>query len=82
MGPAKLVSLLSVWGLALLGSGLLVLAGAHWPEPPPLSPPLVWSMVLAPPALVGLWLASRWSRPSGAVAREGRESTPRLREQG
>lgn len=81
MDPPKLVSLLSVWGVALLGSGLLVMAGARWSEPPPITPLLVWSMVLAPPALVGLWLASRWSRPLGAAAREGGESPSRLREQ-
>jgi hypothetical protein len=58
----KLASLLLVWGLALIISALLVLAGQHRPEPLVPTPALVWGLVLSPPLLMGLWIAGRWDR--------------------
>ena len=58
----KLVSLLLVWGLALMISALLVLAGQHWPEPLVPTSARVWVPVLSPPLLMGLWIAGRWDR--------------------
>ncbi|MCP9775536.1 hypothetical protein KBY58_01635 [Cyanobium sp. HWJ4-Hawea] len=51
---------LQLWALALALSVVLVAAGDRWPEPLQLQPLLVWGLVLAPPALMGIWLLSRW----------------------
>jgi peptidoglycan/LPS O-acetylase OafA/YrhL len=62
---SKPVQLLIAWGVALLLSGLLVLAGERWPEPLEIRPLVLWSLVLGPPALLAVWLASRWGRCGG-----------------
>jgi hypothetical protein len=45
-------------------SAALVAAGARWPEPLSISPPLVWALLLVPPALMALLLLLRWPLPS------------------
>lgn len=59
---SKSVQLLISWGAALLLSALLVMAGQRWPEPLTIRPLLLWSLLLGPPGLLALWLASRWRR--------------------
>ena len=70
MPLAKLRDLLRSWALALAVSAALVAAGDRWPAPLEIHPPLVWSLVLIPPALMALVLLLRWPVPEG----EGRES--------
>ncbi len=79
MAATRPVPLLVTWGAALLVSALLVGAGLRWQEPLPLLPWLVWSLILLPPALMGLWLASRWRAlaslgASPATGEEGESS--------
>lgn len=61
-----------LWVLALGFSALPVAAGRHWPQPLVITPRLIWLLVLGPPAVMALWLASRWSLPPGG---EGGESS-------
>lgn len=56
-------SLLRVWGVALLVSLLVVMAGRRWPGPPPLHLPLVALLTLLPPLLVIAWLVRHWRLP-------------------
>ncbi|QEY33486.1 hypothetical protein EVJ50_10545 [Synechococcus sp. RSCCF101] len=57
---------LVLWSAALLASAALRWCGNRWPEPLPPSTPLVLLLVLGPPALLSLWLLSRWpGRPGG-----------------
>lgn len=53
---AKLVSLGWVWGLALVLSALLRWAGQRWPQGLAVNPGLALTLVLVPPALMGLVL--------------------------
>ena len=53
---AKLPHLLPYWVLALAMSAALAAAGGRWPEPLPIWPPLVWGLLLVPPALMALLL--------------------------
>jgi hypothetical protein len=71
MPLAKLRDLLRSWALALAGSAALVAAGDRWPQPLAIQPPLVWSLVLLPPAVMALVLVLRWPVPEG----DGRESS-------
>ena len=71
MAAAKLPSLLLGWSLALLISALLVSAGQRWPEPLAVVSWQVWALVLIPPLLMGLWIASRWSRVPAAAVHPG-----------
>jgi hypothetical protein len=57
---AQLSHLLPYWVLALVMSAALVVAGARWPEPLSISLPLVWALLLVPPALMALLLLLRW----------------------
>ncbi len=75
MAAARPAPLLLSWGSALLLSALLVAAGRRWPEPLPPLPWLVWGLILGPPALMGLWLASRWRRVSAGEEGESTDST-------
>lgn len=70
MPLSKLRALLRSWALALAVSAALVAAGEHWPEPLPIQPALVWSLVLGPPALIAVLLLLRWRLAAG----DGRES--------
>ncbi len=70
MPLAKLRDLLRSWALALAVSAALVAAGDRWPQPLAIRPPLVWSLVLLPPAVIALVLVLRWPVPEG----DGRES--------
>ena len=60
-----------VWLAALLLSGGLAWAGHHWPEPLAIDLGWVVTLVLVPPALMGLWLLLGWgsgtneARPTG-----------------
>ena len=65
---AKLPYLLPYWVLALAMSAGLAAAGGRWPEPLPIWPPLVWGLLLLPPALMALLLLSRWPLPSAPPA--------------
>jgi hypothetical protein len=56
-------SLLRVWGLSLLLSLLLVLAGRLWPQSLSPRPLLVALPALLPPAVVMLLLWRRWRLP-------------------
>ena len=71
MTRAKPAQLLIAWGMALALSALLVLAGEHWPEPLPIRPLPLWILVLGPPGLLAVWLASRWRQCGGG---EGQSS--------
>lgn len=61
---AKLTRMGLLWFAALLLSGALVLAGRRWPQPPPPSPGLIWTLLLAPSLLMGLWLLRHWAMPA------------------
>ena len=61
---AKLSQMGLLWFAALLLSGALVLAGRRWPQPPPSSAGVVWTLLLAPSLLLGLWLLRHWSLPA------------------
>ncbi len=65
---AQLSHLLPYWVLALVMSAALVAAGARWPEPLSIWPPLVWALLLVPPALMALLLLLRWPLPSALPA--------------
>ncbi len=65
MPVTKLRALLRSWALALAVSAALVAAGERWPEPLPIQPLLVWSLVLLPPALMAVVLLLRWRLPAG-----------------
>jgi hypothetical protein len=65
---AQLSYLLPYWVLALVMSAALVAAGARWPEPLSIWPPLVWALLLVPPALMALLLLLRWPLPSAPPA--------------
>ncbi|MCP9819559.1 hypothetical protein KBZ18_08645 [Synechococcus sp. Cruz-9H2] len=62
MITGKLTTLVFGWSLALLISALLVSAGQRWPDPLPVVAWQVWGLVLIPPLLMGVWIASRWRR--------------------
>jgi hypothetical protein len=68
LADGKLPSLILGWSLALLISALLVSAGQRWPEPLAVVPWQVWGLVLIPPLLMGVWIASRWDRVTTAAA--------------
>jgi hypothetical protein len=75
MGSSKLRQIGGLWALALLGSALLVAAGRHWPDPLPPRLDLVWSLVVLPPLVLGVWLLVGWRLPdTGDVADDGGES--------
>lgn len=75
MPVTKLRALLRSWALALAVSAALVAAGDRWPEPLPIQPALVWSLVLLPPVLMAVVLLLRWRLPQEEPpAGDGRES--------
>ena len=71
-----------LWGLALVMSAALALAGRRWPDPLVPQAALVWLLLLLPPLAVLAWLLRGWSlegrRPDGeegqseAIQREQR----------
>lgn len=71
MADGKLPSLLLGWSLALLISALLVWAGQRWPEPLEVVSWQVWALVLIPPLLMGIWIASRWRGVPAAAMHPG-----------
>ncbi len=75
---AKALTVLPSWAVALLLSALLVAAGHRWSDPLQPTAPVVWTLLLLPPALMALWIAVRWRRP---LAGEGGESTGSTRAQ-
>ncbi|MFM7675695.1 MAG: hypothetical protein ACKO5F_08930 [Synechococcus sp.] len=78
VSPSKLASVARLWILALGLSLLLVAAGQHWPETPTPTPLLVWTLLLAPSALLGLWILRHWRLPAaGSPGGEGGESCER-----
>jgi hypothetical protein len=75
MGSSKLRQIGGLWALALLGSALLVAAGRRWPDPLPPRLDLVWSLVVLPPLVLGVWLLAGWRLPGADdVADDGGES--------
>ena len=44
---------------------LLVAAGHHWPETPPIRPGLALALVLLPPLAMGMWLWRNWDVSPG-----------------
>jgi hypothetical protein len=71
MGSSKLRQIGGLWALALLGSALLVAAGRRWPDPLPPRLELVWSLVVLPPLLLGVWLLVGWRLPVTAGGADG-----------
>jgi hypothetical protein len=57
-------SVLRAWSLALALSAILAAAGGRWPDPLPIRPLLVWSLVLLPPLALALLLVAGWSLPA------------------
>ena len=57
---SKLRQVALLWALALGISALLVAAGHHWPETPPIRPGLALALVLLPPLAMGWWLWRNW----------------------
>jgi hypothetical protein len=50
-------------------------AGRHWPDPLPPRLDLVWSLVVLPPLVLGVWLLVGWRLPdTDDVADDGGES--------
>ena len=72
MPLAKLRTLLRSWALALALSAALVAAGERWPQPLPIQPPVVWSLVLLPPLLMAALLLWRWPRLQSGGPAAGR----------
>ena len=73
MIQAKLLQLAALWLGAWLFSLALVTAGRRWPAPLLPDPAVIWTLLLAPAALLLLLLLSRWRLPP--EPREG-ESAP------
>jgi hypothetical protein len=76
-GPdaAKVRSLALLWGLALLVSAALVLAGRRWSDPLTPHAPVVWALLLLPPLATGLWLLRDWSVPAAGERGESETFT-------
>jgi len=77
----KAFQLLITWGAALLLGTLLVRGGERWPEPLAIQPQLVWALVLGPPALLALWLATRWRHFDGDLNGDKGQSSNGIHEQ-
>jgi hypothetical protein len=60
----KVRSLALLWGLALLISAALALAGRRWPDPLTPHAAAVWILLLLPPLATGLWLLRDWTLPA------------------
>ena len=60
MLSSKAQAMLTLWGLALGVSALLVAAGAHWPEPLQPRGPVLLGLLFGLPLLTALWLLRRW----------------------
>ena len=59
-GPAKLLQVLGLWGLALAMSAALAAAGQRWPDRLPIRGDLILVLLLAPALTVVAWLLGRW----------------------
>ncbi|MFM7267029.1 MAG: hypothetical protein ACKOZT_00365 [Cyanobium sp.] len=77
--PGKFRSLALVWGLSLLLSALLAAAGRRWSEPLTPQALTVWSLLLLPPLLTGLWLLRGWRL--SAAGDGGQSETPNQEQQ-
>ena len=75
MGLTKLQQLALTWLLAMGLSALLVAAGQRWPQPPPISSPVVWAALLGLPLAVLVAVLLRWPVPQAPLEPEGRESS-------
>ena len=60
MLPPWILSVTRVWGVALLISAALALAGRHWSEPLTPRADLVAGLVLLPPLLLVIHLMRDW----------------------
>ncbi len=60
MLPPWILSVARVWGVALLISAALALAGRHWSEPLTPRADLVAALVLVPPLLLVIHLMRGW----------------------
>ena len=69
MSTAKLRQLAWVWGLSLVLSALLALAGRHWSDPPPVRAGPVLALLVLPPLLMLAVLVRNWRLP--AAGQEG-----------
>jgi hypothetical protein len=74
MTAFKLLQVARLWAVALALSALLVAAGQHWPQPPPIDATAVLALVLLPPLAQALLLLARWGLPGDG--REGESPTP------
>jgi hypothetical protein len=60
MLPPWILSVARLWGLALLLSAALAIAGRHWPDPLTPRADVVAALVLLPPLLLVIHLLRDW----------------------
>ena len=72
---SKLASVLRLWTLALVLSGLLVAAGHHWTAALVPRAWLIGVLLFSPSLGLAIWIAAQWRLPPhGAPVGEGGES--------